>query len=119
MMSKIANFHSKIPGWMKSGIFLGLFTFTLWVVSAAFSFYVLAEFQHMILRRYAICCSADRWGFQVLRQWTTIFMIGFWLAFTIISGEFHYQHFRQDVSWRVFKWSFLILFCILAVALIL
>jgi len=118
-MSKLANLQSKIPAWMKSNIFLSLVTLILWVISVAFSFYVMAEFQHMILRRYVASFPDGRWEFQVLRQWTTIFLVGVWLAFTIITGEYHYQHLRQDISWKVFKWSYLGLLIVLAFALIL
>lgn len=118
-MSKLSKFQSKIPAWMKSDLFVGLLTLLLWVFSVAFSFYVMAEFQQMLLRRYAACCADDRWEFQVVRQWSTIALVGIWLAFTIITGEYHYQHRRKPASQRVFKWSFLVLLVILALALIL
>jgi len=118
-MSKLSNLQSKIPAWMKSDLAVGIITFLLWSLSVAFSFYVMAEFQQMILRRYAACCADDRWEFQVVRQWSTIFLVGIWLAFTIITGEYHYQHRRKPVSQKVFKWSFLVLLIILALALIL
>jgi len=104
---------------MKSNIFTGIVIFGLWLISAAFSFYVLLEFQHMILRRYMICCSDNRWDFQVLRQWSTIAIIGIWLGFVIITGEYHYQNQRKAKSWRVFKWSYLLLIVVLLVSLIL
>ena len=104
---------------MKSDKFLGIVTLALWLISAAFSFYVLLEFQHMILRRYVACCSDDRWGFQVLRQWSTIGIIGIWLGFVIITGEFHYQNQRKAKSWQVFKWSYIVLVVVLLIALIL
>lgn len=109
----------KISGWMRSNIFLGIIIFGLWLISAAFSFYVLLEFQQMILRRYVACCSDNRWGFQVLRQWSTIGAIGIWLGFVIITGEYHYQNQRKAKSWQIFKWSYLILTIVLLIALIL
>ena len=118
-MSKFSKLRSKIPVWMKSDQMVGLLTLLLWVFSVAFSFYVMAEFQQMLLRRYAACCADDRWEFQVVRQWSTIFLVGIWLAFTIITGEYHYQHRRKPASQKVFKWSFLVLLVILALALIL
>ena len=108
--------HSKFPKWMQSNAFLGLLTLILWVISAVFSFYVVLEFQQMILRWFVTCCPDERWNFQVLRQWSTIFLIAVWLGFTTITGEYHYQHLRQKVSWKVFKWSYLILLVILLVA---
>jgi hypothetical protein len=117
-MAKLSEIKSKIPTWIKSDVSLNLITFLLWVISAVFSFYVMAEFQHMILRRYILCCD-DRWGFQIVRQWSTIFLVAFWMGFTIITGEYHYQHARQDGSWKVFKWSYVILLLILVIALIL
>ena len=116
-MSKLSNLQSKLPAWLKSDLSLSLITLLLWVLSAAFSFYVMAEFQQMILR-VSLCCVDDRWSFQVLRQWSTIFLVGFWLAFTIITGEYHYQHQHKESSKKVFKWSYLILLILLAVALI-
>ena len=104
---------------MKSDLAVGLITLLLWVISAAFSLYVMLEFQQMVLRVYAACCADDRWVFQVVRQWLSIFLVGIWLAFVIITGEYHYQNQRKESSWKVFKWSFLILLIILAVALIL
>ena len=118
-MSKLSNLSSKLPAWMKSNLSLSLLTLFLWVLLGAFSFYVMLEFQQMILRRYVLCCEDNRWGFQVLRQWSTIFLVGIWLAFVIITGEYHYQHLRQPSSWKVFKWSFVSLLAVLAVALIL
>ena len=118
-MSKLSNLQSKIPAWMKSDPMVGLLTLLLWVLSVAFSFYVMAEFQQMLLRRYIACCESGRWEFQVVRQWSTIFLVGIWLAFTITTGEYHYQHRRKPVSQKVFKWSFLVLLVILALALIL
>ena len=118
-MSKLSNLQAKLPAWMKSDIFLSLLTLFLWVLSAAFSFYVMVEFQQMILRRYFASFPEARWDFQVLRQWTTIFLVAAWLGFVIITGEYHYQHVRQPVTWKVFKWSFLILLIVLAFALIL
>ena len=104
---------------MKSNAFLGLFTLVLWGISAALSFYVALEFQHMLLRRFASWNPNGRWEFQVFRQWSSIFMIGIWIAFAVITGEYHYQHLREDSSWKVFKWSFVVLVAVLAVALIL
>ena len=118
-MNKLSNLPSKLPAWMRSDQSLSMLTLLLWVILAAFSFYVMVEFQHMILRRYVLCCEDNRWGFQVLRQWSTIFMVGFWLAFVIITGEYHYQHLRQPSSWRVFKWSIIGLLIVLVIALIL
>jgi hypothetical protein len=104
---------------MKTNLTLNLITLLLWVISAAFSFYVMAEFQHMLLRRFVIYWENSRWGFQVFRQWSTIFWVAAWLGFVIITGEYHYQHLRQSISWKVFTWSFLVLLVVLAVALIL
>jgi hypothetical protein len=104
---------------MKSDAFLGLLTLLLWAISAAFSFYVMLEFQHMILRHFVTRRPDERWQFQAVRQWSTIFMVGAWIGFTVITGEYHYQHLRQDSSWKVFKWSFVGLLVVLAVALIL
>jgi len=118
-MSKLEKYQSKIPAWMKSDLMVGLFILLLWVLSVAFSFYVMAEFQQMLLRRYVACCAGGRWEFQVVRQWSTIFLVGIWLAFTIITGEYHYQHRRKPASQKVFIWSFLVLLVILALALIL
>ena len=118
-MSKLSNFQSKIPDWMKSDHVVGLLTLLLWAFSVAFSFYVMAEFQQMLLRQYIACCSTGRWEFQIVRQWSTIFLVGIWLAFTIITGEYHYQHRRKPISQKVFKWSFLVLLVILLFSLIL
>jgi hypothetical protein len=104
---------------MKSNAFLGLLTFLLWAISAVFSFYVMLEFQQMILRRFGIWRPNERWEFQAVRQWSTIFIVGAWIGFTIITGEYHYQHLRKDSSWKVFIWSFVGLVIVLAVALIL
>lgn len=104
---------------MKTDFFLGLVTFLLWVVSAAFSFYVMLEFQHMILRRFAAWQPDERRGFQAVRQWSSIFLVGAWIGFTVITGEYHYQHLRKASSWKVFKRSFLGLVVVLVVALIL
>ena len=104
---------------MKSDIFLGILTLVLWLISTIFSFYVVLEFQHMILRRFVACCSGNRWEFQVLRQWSTIIVIGFWFAFVIITGEYHYLNNREESSWKVFKWSYLGLVILLFISLIL
>ncbi|MFC1996732.1 hypothetical protein ACFLXI_03875 [Chloroflexota bacterium] len=118
-MNKLSNLQAKLPAWMKSDFFLSLIIFLLWLLSAAFSFYVMVEFQHMILRRYVANFPDARWDFQILRQWSTIFMVGVWLAFVIITGEYHYQHQREEVSWKVFRRSFVGLLIVLAIALIL
>ena len=119
VMSRITELQNKIPDWMKSDFFLNLLTLFLWVVSAAFSFYVVLEFQQMILRRFSAWQPDERWGFQAVRQWTSIFVIGIWIGFTVITGEYHYQHLRSPASWKVFKWSFVGLLVALAIALIL
>ena len=118
-MSRLSNKKHKLPAWVKSDLFLGAMTLVLWLISTAFSFYVMLEFQQMILRRYVACCFGNRWDFQVLRQWSTIILIGFWLAFVIITGEYHYQKLRKESSWKVFKWSYLGLIILLLIALIL
>ena len=74
-MGRLSELHYKLPVWMKSEIFLGVVTLILWLISAVFSLYVMLEFQQMILRVYGTCCF-DRWGFQVLRQWSTILFVG-------------------------------------------
>jgi len=94
-------------------------TALLWLVSAAFSFYALLETQQTILRHLTDGETVSRWGFHVVRQWSTIFLVGIWLAFTIITGEFHYQHQSKPVSWQVFKWSYLAWGVVLVFALIL
>ena len=118
-MGRQENKQSKLPAWVKSEIFLGVVTLGLWLISAAFSFYVILEFQQMILRRFVACCSDNRFVFHVVRQWSTILMIGLWLAFVIITGEFHYQNLRKAISWKVFRWSYLGLIIVLLIALIL
>jgi hypothetical protein len=107
------------PAWMKSDLFLNLWAAFLWLLSAVFSFYVLLESQQTLLRHLADGESVSRWGFQVVRQWTTIILVGIWLAFTIITGEFHYQQRRKPLSWRVFKWSYLCLGLVALLALVL
>jgi hypothetical protein len=94
---------------LKSDLLQAVIAFFLWLLSAAFSLYVVFEFQMMILRVYMLCCSDNRWGFSVIRQWSSIILVGFWLAFTIITGEYHYQHVRQLKSWKLFAWSYGIL----------
>ena len=118
-MSTNENQVSKWPHWMKSNWFLGVLALFLWLASAAFSFYTLLEAQQTLLRHLADGEAVSRWGFHVVRQWSTIFLVGIWLAFTIITGEFHYQHRRKPVSWRVFKWSFLVWAIVLVLVLIL
>jgi len=118
-MGRFSEQQNKLPAWMKSNLSLGIFTLVLWLVASAFGFYVMLEFQQMILRRYVTYYPESRWGFQIVRQWSTIFFVGFWLAFVILSGEYHYQNLRKDSSWKVFKWSFLVLAMILLIALIL
>ena len=118
-MSKLSNLQSKIPSWMKSDLVVGIITFLLWGLSVAFSFYVILEFQQMVLRRIADCCVNNRSEFHVFRQWSTIFFIGIWLGYAIISLEYHNKHLRKESSKRVFIWSFLVLLVILALALIL
>lgn len=118
-MSKFSNIQSKIPSWMKSDLAVGIFTFLLWLISVAFSFYVILEFQQMVLRRIIDCVADNRFEFQVYRQWSTIFFIGVWLAYAIISLEYHNKHLRKESSKKVLKWSFLVMLAILALALIL
>jgi hypothetical protein len=98
-----------LPDWIKSDLFLGISTFILWLGSAAYSLYTMFEFQMMVLRIYIICCSQNRWGFSILRQWSSIFIIGIWLAFTIITGEYHYQNVGQPKSWKLFSRSYVII----------
>ena len=118
-MNRLSELQDKLPGWMKSNAFLGLLTLLLWAISAAFSFYVMLEFQQMILRRFGIWRPNERWEFQAVRQWSSILLVGAWIGFTIITGEYHYQHRRQPASWKVFNRSFIGLLIVLAVALIL
>lgn len=118
-MNRQGNKPIKIPGWMRSNTFIGIMIFGLWLISVAFSFYVLLEFQQMILRRFVMCCSENRWGFQVVRQWTTIAAVGIWLGFVTLTGEYHYQNQRKTRSWNIFKWSYIVLIIILIIALIL
>jgi len=118
-MGRLENKQFKLPAWVKSDLFLGVVTVVLWLVSAAFSFYVILEFQQMILRRFVDCCNDNRLVFHVVRQWSTILVIGLWLAFVIITEEFHYKNLRKAISWKVFKWSYLGLVIMLLIALIL
>ena len=118
-MSKFSNLQSKIPAWMKSNLAVGIFTFLLWLISVAFSFYAIAEFQQMVLRRIADCCVDNRSEVHVVRQWSTIFFIGIWLAFAIITMEYHNKNYRKESSRKVFMWSFMVLLVIFGLALIL
>ena len=95
------------PAWARSNFTLGMLTVVLWLASAAFSFYASIEFQQMVLRRIAAGSTANRLGFHVVRQWSTIFTIGIWLAFVIITEEVHFKNLRKPISWQVFKWSYL------------
>jgi hypothetical protein len=104
---------------MKSDLAMGIITFVLWGISVAFSFYVILEFQQMVLRRVTDCCADNRFEFQVYRQWSTIFFIGIWLGYAIISLEYHNKHLRKESSKNFLKWSFLVMLVILALALIL
>ena len=97
---------SSLPNWLKSKVTQGILTLILWLVSAGLSLFTLFETQHMSLRLYIQCCSDNRWGFSVLRQWSAIILISFWLAFTIITGEYHYQHVSERKSWRLLGWSY-------------
>jgi len=109
---------NRLPEWMQSPLFQGVSTLLLWLGSAALSFYTLLEFQFMIFRLFIACCSDNRWGFTLLRQWSSIFLIGFWLAFTIITGEYHYQNVRKKKSWRLFGRSYLGMVILLVISLL-
>ena len=118
-MQDDSDIKDKLPGWMKSRFSQGILTIVLWLASAGLSLYTLLETQQMFFRLYIWCCSENRWGFSILRQWSSIGIIGLWLAFTIISGEYHYQHVRESKSWRLFGWSFSIIILILLISMFL
>ena len=117
MPDKIQS-SDKLPEWLQSRLFQGVSAFLLWVLSGALSLYTLLEFQQMIFRLFIAYCYDHRWGFMILRQWSSIFIIGFWLAFTIITGEYHYQNVREKKSWRLFGWSYLGTIILLVISLL-
>ena len=110
------KFRNPLNKFLRSAPVQKIATLLLWLSSTAFSLYVVFEFQWMVFRVYLLFWSENRWGFSVLRQWSSIILIGFWLAFTIITGEYHYQHVREKKSWKVFAWSFGILFLLLVLS---
>jgi len=97
---------SSLPNWLKSKVTQGILTLILWLASAGFSLYTLLEAQQMGFRLYIQCCSDNRWGFYVFQQWSSIIIIIFWLAFTVFTGEYHYQHVSERKSWRLLGWSY-------------
>jgi hypothetical protein len=117
-MSENRSTQKGYKKWLFSDTSQGILTLILWLVSAALSLYTLFEFQMMVLRIFILCCSQNRWGFSVLRQWSSIFIIGVWLAFTIFTGEYHYQHVRERKSWRLFVWSYVVIVIVLLISLI-
>jgi hypothetical protein len=108
----------RVVGLFQSDLIQGILALILWLVSVVLSLYTLLEFQMMIFRLYTLCCSENRWGFSVTRQWSSIVLIGIWLAFTIITGEYHYQNVRKPKSWKLFRWSYLAIFIVLLFSLI-
>ena len=112
-----AGLKTRLHKIMKSNVFQGIIALVLWIISAGLSLYATFEFQMLVFRLYILCCEDNRWGFLITRQWSSIFLIGIWLAFTIITGEFHYQHVRERRSWRLFGWSYLVIVIVLAISL--
>lgn len=119
MMSASGKKPFDWPAWVKPNLFLNVSTALLWLLSAAFSFYASLEFQQMVLRRFAAGGETNRLVFHVVRQWSTIFAIGLWLAFVIVTEEVHAKNLRKPLSWQVFKWSYLAWGVVLVLGLIL
>jgi hypothetical protein len=101
----------------KSKIVRGFALFALWLALAGLSFYTAFVLQEMFFRIYVYCCSNNYFGFTIVRQWTTIFLMLFWVVFIGGSIDYHLKHFDELRSWKVFGWSYLIVIILLSLAL--
>jgi len=67
IMGRLENKPSKLPEKVKSPLPLGVVSFVLWRISAAFSFYEKLEIRQKILWYFMACCSTNHFLFHFLR----------------------------------------------------
>lgn len=100
-----------------------LIAFALWLVTAVVGLYEIVLIRDMVVRVYARFFGDDRvygadyWGGVALGQVLVVIMAIVWIGLVIGAGEYHYKHFGQPKSWRLFARVIAVELAILVLAL--
>ena len=101
----------------------GVIAFALWACTAVLGFVAIPTVLDMVLRVYAAFWGdygfygSDYRGALVLRNLLVFPLAFLWLAIAVGGGEYHYKHFGQPRSWRLFARTIAVEISIFALAL--
>lgn len=110
-------------GLRSSRIWSGVIAFALWAGTAALGFVVIPTVMSVALRVYAAFWGdygfygSDYRGALALRNFIVFSLAFLWLAMAVGGGEYHYKHFGQLKSWRLFARTIAVEMSIFALAL--
>ena len=85
-----------------------LVTFILWAFTAILGLFEIVIIRDMVLRVYARffasgqAYGADYWGGVALGQVLVVILAIVWIGLVLGAAEYHYKHFGQPKSWRLF-----------------
>lgn len=102
---------------------LALLAAALWVFTSALSFLEILAVRAIVLRIYGHFVITDEFylrefqGAQVLSMGTVVVMGILCLGVAIGCGEYHFKHFGDPKSWRLFGWTISAEVAILVLAL--
>jgi hypothetical protein len=100
-----------------------LLAIVLWAGTSALSFLEILTVREIVLRIYAHFAATggfygrDYWGGHALSVGTSIAMGIVCVGVIMAGGEYHYKHFGEPQSWRLFAWTIAAELSILILAL--
>lgn len=101
----------------------GVLAFALWAGTAAAGIAAIATVLDVAIRVYAAFWGdygfygSDYRGALALRNFLVFPLAFLWLAMAVGGGEYHYKHFGQPRSWRLFARTIAVELSIFALAL--
>jgi len=106
-----------------SRIWSGVLAFALWAGTVVLGFVAILTILEIALRVYAVFWGdysfygSDYQGALALRDVLVFSLALLWLAMAVGGGEYHYKHFGQLKSWRLFARTIAVEMSIFALAL--
>jgi hypothetical protein len=84
--------------------------FVLWLVTAGVGLWEILVIREMVWGIFArfrsdeIASGSDFWTALNVSQWVVLIAAIGWLALAVGTAEYHYRHYGERSSWRLFVW---------------
>lgn len=107
-------------------VFSAVLVLILWLASAVVGIWQIALIREMLFRLIARFSAIPQSEYEIFKQanlasalgtWLIVILTIIWIAVFIGSAEYHYRHFREPRSWRLFAWIIGVQLAILLLAL--